>query len=85
MPLYEYLCPTCHRIYTFMAATTTDLRRPKCPRCGNVEMIKQLSLFAFVRGGTDPLAAIPKTETPEAAGDAPEHDGGLYFLWQSSA
>jgi putative FmdB family regulatory protein len=96
MPVYEYLCRRCNRIYSFMAATTRDERRPTCPRCGNVDLEKQVSLFAFVRGGTNPLAAVPKapeeiqgsagTEAPEeirgsSGTQAPERDRGLYFLW----
>lgn len=84
MPIYEYLCRSCNRIYEFMAATTTDDREPRCPRCGTVGLVKQLHRFAFIRGGTNPLAAIPKRlsgEAPLADSGAPERDPGLYFLW----
>ncbi len=84
MPIYEYLCPKCNRIYEFMAATTHDDRSPRCPRCGGGNLVRQLTSFAFVRGGTNPLAAIPRRpgEGPAARDLAgPERDGGLYFLW----
>jgi putative FmdB family regulatory protein len=84
MPIYEFLCPDCRRIYSFMAATTHDGRQPRCPRCGNDKMVKQVSRFAFVRGGTEPLAAIPKpaeSQPTPADDEAPTHDDGLYLLW----
>ncbi len=88
MPLYEYLCRRCNRIFTFMLPTMAGARTPLCPRCSNDAMEKQISLFAFVRGGTDPLAAIPKVEADEdeagsegpGADDAPERDDGLYIV-----
>ena len=84
MPIYEYLCPECNRIFSFMVSTMSDERTPKCPRCGADDMAKRISLFAFVRGGTNPLAAIPKAvedhEAPAPDGGAPVRDDGLYFL-----
>ncbi len=78
MPIYEFLCPECNRIYSFMYPTMSD-DSPPCPKCGSQQMERQVSLFAFVRGGTNPLAAIPKRQEDEVAQDAPVHDDGLYF------
>ena len=64
MPIYEYLCRHCNRIYSFLFATMSDGGSPTCPRCGARDLEREVSLFAFVRGGTDPLAAIPKSEEP---------------------
>jgi putative FmdB family regulatory protein len=99
MPIYEYLCRTCNRVYGFLFATTTDSGQPTCPRCGATDLERQVSLFAFVRGGKDPLAALPKPEAEELAsaetdsGDgrasgppsAPERDPDLYRMdWDGS-
>lgn len=85
MPIYEYLCRHCNRIYSFLFATMSDAGRPTCPVCGARDLEREVSLFAFVRGGTDPLAAIPKAEAdaPEAGRGSspagpPERDPGLY-------
>jgi putative FmdB family regulatory protein len=90
LPIYEYLCRRCNRIYSFLFATMSDEGSPVCPRCGAVDLEREVSLFAFVRGGTDPLAAIPKSEesgqagqdvpagTPAAGDQPPVRDPGLY-------
>lgn len=51
MPIYQYLCPHCNRIYDFLARTVTPTRAPVCPRCGAADLAKQVSRFAVVRGG----------------------------------
>jgi putative FmdB family regulatory protein len=50
MPIYEYLCPPCNRVYSFLVPSVTDTRQPVCPKCGAAELHKQVSRFAFVRG-----------------------------------
>lgn len=66
MPIYEYLCPDCHRIYSFLVRRLDDEREPRCPRCGARDLRKQISRFAVLRastrqesggegGGDDPL------------------------------
>jgi putative FmdB family regulatory protein len=82
LPIYEYLCEDCNRIFSFVVPTMDDERRPRCPKCGREELEKQLSIFAFVRGGKNPLAAIPKQEDGEttAGEDVPVRDEGLYHL-----
>lgn len=52
MPIYEYLCPDCNRIYSFMSRSFSDAKQPTCPKCGAVDLRKQVSRFAFVRGKT---------------------------------
>ncbi|MEO8083558.1 MAG: FmdB family zinc ribbon protein [Ardenticatenales bacterium] len=50
MPIYQYLCPHCNRIYDFLSRTVTPQREPVCPRCGATDLAKQVSRFAVVRG-----------------------------------
>lgn len=49
MPIYEYLCPPCNRVYSFLAASPTADKEPVCPKCGATHLEKQVSRFAFVR------------------------------------
>lgn len=48
MPLYEYYCPACHMIFSFLARTASVKTQPVCPRCGG-ELHKQVSAFSFSR------------------------------------
>jgi putative FmdB family regulatory protein len=54
MPIYEFLCPACNRVYSFLARGEAGDRQPTCPRCGATDLVKQISRFAVVRGGARP-------------------------------
>lgn len=51
MPIYEYLCPACNRIYSFLSRTYDPAKVPTCPKCGATNLTKEISKFAFVRTG----------------------------------
>lgn len=51
MPIYEYLCPPCNRVYSFLVQRPDPERQPSCPKCGAAELRKQVSRFAFKRSG----------------------------------
>lgn len=50
MPIYEYLCPACNRVYSFLSPRMTVDARPTCPRCGATDLRRKISRFAFARG-----------------------------------
>ncbi len=50
MPIYEFYCSECHRIYNFLSRSIQPEKRPPCPQCGKKELAKQVSLFAVSRG-----------------------------------
>lgn len=50
MPVYEFYCSECHRIYNFLSRSVQSEKRPDCPQCGKKELAKQVSLFAISRG-----------------------------------
>jgi putative FmdB family regulatory protein len=52
MPIYEYLCPDCNRIYSFLSQKYNPESAPACPKCGGTRLTKEISRFAFVRGGS---------------------------------
>ena len=60
MPIYEFACPKCRRIFSFLSKRVNPDRLPVCPKCGNKKMSKQVSRFAMTKGLKEPAA---KTET----------------------
>jgi putative FmdB family regulatory protein len=53
VPIYEYYCPDCHRIYNFLSRSVSPARRPACPRCKRADLERRPSLFAVSRGMQD--------------------------------
>jgi putative FmdB family regulatory protein len=51
MPIYEFYCADCHRIYNFLSRTINTTKRPVCPRCGREKLERLVSRVAIVRGG----------------------------------
>lgn len=70
MPIYEYLCPDCNRVYSFLVQRPDPERQPSCPKCGAADLRKQVSRFAFKRSG-----AVAKQDAGDAAADF-AGDGG---------
>src|SRR5437867_883299 len=56
MPIYEFACPKCRRIFNFLSKRLNPDRLPICPRCGNKKMLKQMSRFAMTKGMKKPAA-----------------------------
>jgi putative FmdB family regulatory protein len=56
MPIYEFACPNCRRIFSFLAKRVNPDRQPVCPKCGNKKMSKQVSQFALTKGLKEPAA-----------------------------
>jgi putative FmdB family regulatory protein len=69
MPIYEFACPDCRKIFNFLSKTSQPRRKPVCPKCGNRKMEKQVSAFAMPRGAKEPSAVT----------DAPPADAGPDF------
>jgi len=63
MPIYEFACPKCRRIFNLLSKRMDPDRLPACPKCGSRKMVKQMSRFAMTRGLKEPAA------TDDDAGD----------------
>ncbi|HWN94341.1 MAG TPA: zinc ribbon domain-containing protein [Methylomirabilota bacterium] len=68
MPIYEFACPKCRVVFNFLSKRIKPEGLPKCPKCGNKKMAKQMSRFAMSRGLKEPAA------TPGGEGDEPMPD-----------
>ena len=54
MPIYEFACPKCRKIFSFLSKRMNPDRLPVCPKCGNKKLKKEVSRFAMTRGATEP-------------------------------
>ena len=61
MPIYEFACPKCRKIFNFLSKRPRPDHAPACPKCGNRKMTKQISPFAMPRGVQEPSAAAEAT------------------------
>lgn len=59
MPIFEFLCPACNRIYSFLSLSLTPKRQPICPRCGAASLTRVPSTFAVSKGRTNEPATAP--------------------------
>jgi putative FmdB family regulatory protein len=71
MPIFEYLCRPCNRIYSFLSLRLQPEREPVCPRCGSTELTRVPSAFAVT--GTRKTAS----ETDARGGDDAAPGAGL--------
>jgi len=51
MPIYEFACPKCRVIFSFLSKRINPDRKPVCPKCGNKRLTKEVSQFAMLSGG----------------------------------
>lgn len=65
MPIYEFYCPDCHKIFNFMSRTMNTRKKPDCPECGRPKIERQVSLFAFSKGRTEPDEESPLPDLDE--------------------
>lgn len=47
MPIYEFLCQTCHRKVSLLIKSFATSFTPRCPTCGNTNMVRTISNFAY--------------------------------------
>jgi len=50
MPIYEFACPKCRKIFNFLSKRVNPDRLPVCPKCGNKKLKKEISRFAMSKG-----------------------------------
>ena len=57
MPIYEFACPRCRKVYSFLSKRVAPSHTPVCPKCGSKRLSKEISRFAFLHGAPEPAAA----------------------------
>jgi len=53
MPIYEYTCKKCNKIFESLVLSSRDIKGIHCPECGSEEVEKMLSSFSS--GSTGPV------------------------------
>jgi putative FmdB family regulatory protein len=71
MPIYEFACPKCRKIFSFLSKRINPERPPVCPKCGNKKLKKELSRFAMTRGVSESDQASEGAEGPMPDMDDP--------------
>ena len=51
MPIYEFYCSRCHTIYNFLSKSANTDKIPLCPKCINIPLARQMSVFAAISSG----------------------------------
>lgn len=76
MPIYEFACPRCRIIFSFLSKRIQSERKPKCPKCGSARMHKEVSRFAHLKGVEQPKTGLSGEEgmDPEGGGPTPDFD-----------
>jgi putative FmdB family regulatory protein len=68
MPIYEFACPKCRRIFSFLSKRVNPTTQPRCPQCGSSRLVKEMSRFAMLKGVPEPAAPTGQDDGgPEAA------------------
>jgi len=89
MPIYEFACPKCRRIFSFLSKRINPDRQPVCPKCGHKKLSKQVSQFALTKGLAEPAAktdpaggepAMPDLDDPRVARAMSEMESEMEHL-----
>lgn len=49
MPIYEYQCASCKKVFSFLVGVVADSGEPICPKCGGTDLIKLISRIARIK------------------------------------
>lgn len=74
MPIYEFYCPACHTIFSFLSRKVDTSRTPGCPKCHGT-LRREVSLFA----------AVGKAREEDGAGDLPVDESRMEQAMESLA
>ena len=47
MPIFEYACPRCRKIFSFLVRNLAKKKKLRCPRCGTTKLKRVYSSFSL--------------------------------------
>lgn len=68
MPIYEFVCMRCKRRFRKLVGVVATATSPECPDCQSVDLKRQISRFARLRGEEETLDQL--AERIEGMGDS---------------
>lgn len=78
MPIYEYLCEDCSRVFSTLVLSQHDQEGLKCPQCQGKKLKKQISSFSYHRSEGSRLNEFNHRARQ---GDEFYHDSRNIGLW----
>ncbi len=51
MPIYEFACDRCRKVFQFYFRTANSRKKPACPQCGKRGLKRRMSGFAVQKSG----------------------------------
>lgn len=81
MPIYEYYCESCNVLFKFFSRSVDTSTRPDCPRCGKIELSRQMSTFATLGHASEEsseiMAGMDESRMEEAFGSLMQEAEGM--------
>jgi putative FmdB family regulatory protein len=65
MPIYEFYCHDCHRVFSFLSRAVNTERTPDCPRGLGHGLVRRASAFAISKGRQQEPQAEPAAAGPD--------------------
>ncbi len=66
MPIYEFYCQACHMIFNFFSRSINTEKRPLCPKCGKLQLDRQMSIFSMGSKNVEGDAEKPMPDLDES-------------------
>lgn len=66
MPIYEFYCPSCHRVFNFLSRRINTDGQPRCPKCAGAGLRRLPSSFAISKGRKEEPAAESMPDIDES-------------------
>lgn len=66
MPIYEFYCSTCHRVFSFLSRRVNTDGQPACPKCAGAGLRRLPSAFAISKGRKEEPAGEKTPDIDEA-------------------
>lgn len=63
MPIYEYRCQSCHRKFSMLNRSFSEIKEPRCTHCGSTNGTRLMSQVTVIKGGDDFMSGMPSWES----------------------